>query len=460
MSISLLHTPEGVRDIYGREYAGKQAVAARISDVFRRYGYRSIQTPTFEFFDIFNKERGSVASREMYKFFDRDGNTLVLRPDITPSIARCAAKYYMFEDMPVRLCYQGNTFINNVSYRGSLKETTVMGAEMFNDTTSDADAEMIAMLIESLLAGGLKEFQVEIGLVDYFNGLMEEAKLDKEQQEQLRLLIEQKNYFGVEELLKEQELDAGVRDAILLIPKMFGGAEQIAKARKLTKNLLALQALNRLEKLYAILSVYGYEKYVTFDLGMLGRFEYYTGIIFKAYTYGTGTPIAAGGRYDRLLAQFGKDAPAIGFGLYLDELMTALNRQKITVETDYMQTALLFDRKQRGTAILLAESLRRTGTEICLMKKFREKTLDDYIAYAKRNDIGGIFYIDETGETVEVINAGDGSRQVVSLAALLQSVAGSERKVQSKDQEADALAGQAAAETGEQTADQSGEAGR
>ncbi len=419
MSISLLHTPEGVRDIYGEECARKEAVAARLSGVFKKYGYRSIQTPAFEFFDIFNKERGSVVSQEMYKFFDREGNTLVLRPDITPSIARCAAKYYMFEDMPVRLCYNGNTYINNVSYRGTLKETTILGAEMINDTTSDADAEMIAMLIESLTASGLTEFQVEIGLVDYFNGLMEDAKLDAEKQSRLRLLIEQKNYFGVEELISAHEMEDSVKDALLNMPKLFGGIEQLTKARRMTTNARALQALDRLEKLYGILSVYGLEKYVTFDLGMLGKFKYYTGVIFKAYTYGTGIPIATGGRYDSLLSQFGKDAPAIGFGIYLDELMTAMSRQKIEIDVDYVQTALLYDRRQKQTAILLASYLRNTGTELCLMKKFHEKTLDDYIAYAKRSGIGGIFYIDEYGDYVQVINVKEGTTQSVRLAALL-----------------------------------------
>lgn len=421
MSISLLHTPEGVRDIYGEECARKEATATTILSVFKQYGYRSIQTPAFEFFDIFNKERGSVASRDMYKFFDRDGNTLVLRPDITPSVARCAAKYYMFEDMPLRLCYQGNIFINHHSYRGNLKEMTILGAEMINDTTSDADAEMLAMLINCLLKSGLKEFQAEVGLVDYFNGLMEDAGLDRDEQDQLRLLIEQKNYFGVEELLNTKTMDPSVKDALLNMPKMFGGFEQLEKARRMTSNERALQALERLEKLYGILSVYGLEKYVSFDLGMIGKYEYYTGIIFKAYTYGTGTPIATGGRYDRLLSQFGKDAPAIGFGIYLDELMTAINRQKLPVKNDYQQTVLLYDRKQKAAAIQLAEALRNGKKDICLMKKFHEKTLDDYIEYAKRSGVGSIFYIDGEGRTVEIIDVEQGNRKQISPSCLMQA---------------------------------------
>ena len=118
MNHQLLHTPEGVRDIYGPECARKLAVQEKILQVFRLYGYEAIETPVFEYFDIFSKERGSVKSQEMYKFFDRDNNTLVLRPDMTPSIARCAAKYFMEEENPIRLCYVGPSFINSSSYQG------------------------------------------------------------------------------------------------------------------------------------------------------------------------------------------------------------------------------------------------------------------------------------------------------------------------------------------------------
>ena len=115
MKNELLHTPEGVRDLYGEECAAKETMRQKITDIFHRFGFRDIQTPMFEFFDIYAKERGSVSSRDMFKFFDKEGNTLVLRPDITPSIARSVAKYYAQETMPVRLCYCGNTFINHDS---------------------------------------------------------------------------------------------------------------------------------------------------------------------------------------------------------------------------------------------------------------------------------------------------------------------------------------------------------
>ncbi len=117
MKQHLLHTPEGVRDIYNGECEKKLYLEDKLYGILKTYGCRPIQTPSFEFFDIFGKEVGTIQSRNLYKFFDREGNTLVLRPDITPSIARFVSNYYMEETMPLRFCYKGNTFINTDSLR-------------------------------------------------------------------------------------------------------------------------------------------------------------------------------------------------------------------------------------------------------------------------------------------------------------------------------------------------------
>ena len=141
----LIHTPEGVRDVYNQECTKKLYLENQIEQVFHAFGYQDIETPTFEFFDVFGREVGTTPSRELYKFFDRDGNTLVLRPDFTPSIARAASMYFMEETMPIRLCYRGSSFVNSSSYQGRLKESTQMGVELLNDDSAMADAEIIAM---------------------------------------------------------------------------------------------------------------------------------------------------------------------------------------------------------------------------------------------------------------------------------------------------------------------------
>ena len=385
MAISLFHTPEGVRDIYGDECARKEEIASRIYHIFHSFGYRSIQTPSYEFFDIFNKERGTVPSNQMFKFFDRDGNTLVLRPDVTPSIARCAAKYFTEEDMPLRLCYQGNTFINNMSLRGSLKETTVLGAEMIGDPTSDADAEMVAMLIRSLIGAGLSDFQVEIGDVSYFESLAAEAMVSGEQLVLLRTLVEQKNDFGLADLLSAAGVPEEKSTALRALPTLFGGLEVLDRAESLSKNEEALEAISHLRKLHEILKSYGLSEHVSFDLGMPARFSYYTGSIFKAYTYGTGLPVASGGRYDRLLSQFGRDEPATGFQISLDPLLLAMSRQGIIPEPGSETVLLLYGRDRRDEAIRRAEEERSRGRQVILMKRLAEKSLQDYRAWAERS---------------------------------------------------------------------------
>ena len=215
MNNRLLHTPEGVRDIYGKEYARKLAVEQKLQNAIHCFGYEDIQTPSIEFFDVFSKEIGTTPSKELYKFFDKEGNTLVLRPDFTPSIARCAAKYFMEEKVPLRFSYNGNTFTNTSNLQGKLKEVTQMGAELIGDPSVEADAEVISMVIEALKSTGLTRFQVTIGEVDYFRGLCEEAGLDEDTEKELRSCISGKNFFAAQELL-EQEPER-LEDRVMLL---------------------------------------------------------------------------------------------------------------------------------------------------------------------------------------------------------------------------------------------------
>ena len=411
MNNQLLHTPDGVRDIYGDECARKLAVQEQIKNVFHLYGYQNIETPAFEFFDIFKAERGSVGSREMYKFFDRENNTLVLRPDITPSIARCVAKYFMDEQLPLRLCYLGSTFQNSTSYRGRLKEATQTGVEMIGDDLIDADAEMIAIAIDALKATGLKEFQVELGQVDFYRGLLEEAHMDEETQDQLRELIENKNYFGVEELLSEQTMSPELKRLFLKLPELFGDIDQIRLAKSMTSNLRAVRAIERLEKIQEILDSYGLGDYVSYDLGMLSKYSYYTGIIFKAYTYGTGDYIVAGGRYDKLLEQFGKNAPAVGFAIEVDRLMSALSRQKICTKTDDVDTMILYEDSARAEAIRMAGELRAEKKSVQLLRKDSLHSFSEYLACASRQKIKSLIYLDGDGKRAVKYSTEDGEVQ-------------------------------------------------
>ncbi|MBB5263569.1 ATP phosphoribosyltransferase regulatory subunit [Catenibacillus scindens] len=383
----LLHTPEGVRDIYGIECARKVKLQEILSQVFGQYGYHTIQTPAFEFFDIFNGERGTVKSREMYKFFDREGNTLVLRPDITPSIARAVAKYYKDDQVPLRFTYLGNVFINNSSYQGLMKETTQMGAELIGADSAQADGEMIALAIELQMKAGLKKFVLDIGHAGFFRVLMEEAGLDKDSEDLLKSLIENKNFFGIESLIEEKNISRELRTVLMKLPDLSGSWEILDNVRELTSSKKARSVLDRLSSVYEVVKAYGYEEYVTFDLGMLTTYDYYTGIIFRGYTYGTGDAIVKGGRYDHLVGQFGKDSPAVGFALVVDQLLAALGRQKIQVPLNDQSALILYALPDFSQAVAMAKNLRGQNIQVTLMQKNDQLSEKEYMGYCRQNMI-------------------------------------------------------------------------
>lgn len=395
----LLHTPEGVRDIYDNECKKKRKIMDKMHHVLSLYSYNDIETPTFEFFDIFNQDKGSAASNEMYKLFDRENNTLVLRPDMTPSIARCVAKYYDDEELPIRLCYQGNTFFNTPNHQGKLKEVTQLGAELINDDSSAADAEVIATVIDCFLASGIKEFQIEIGQADFFKGILKEANLDEKTGNMIRDFIHNRNFFGLESLIKELDLDEKIKTVLLSFDQLFGGYDMLEHAKQLVSNPLSLEAIERLKKVYKALSYSGYEKYVCFDFSLLSRYEYYSGIVFRGYTYGTGDAVVKGGRYNNLLKHYGKDAPAIGFAFYIDDLMMAIQRQKIEIAIDNSDSIILYEIDKQEAAIRMANSLRKSGRKIELIRKSKKKTVEDYAAYGKKNHFSGMFYLTSDVET-------------------------------------------------------------
>ncbi len=372
---NLLHTPDGVRDIYGKEYDNIKFVRKTISDVISSYGYSDIQTPSFEYFDVFSKEVGTIPSKELYKFFDKENETLALRPDFTPSIARCAAKYFMDENKPLRFSYIGSTFQNISSLQGKYSEVTQEGAELINDGSVYADAEMISLLIDSLLKTGLENFRVSIGEVDYFRGLCSEAKLSPDEENDLRELISSKNPIAAADHLKACDITDEMRDKLLRITDTFADHSMLSELAENAGNDLSKKAIERLSTLFDLLKLRGFEKYVSFDLGMLSKYQYYTGIVFRAFALGAGSPIAMGGRYDTLLSYFGKNAPAVGFVILPDEVEKLLERQNVSFPEADEITEIAYSENEAGSyenALETANALRYDGKRAVLVNKTRE----------------------------------------------------------------------------------------
>lgn len=406
-----LHTPEGVRDIYNKECETKLAIQRKLNSVLHLYGYKDIQTPTFEYYDVFRKEIGSTSTQELYKFFDREGNILALRPDITPSVARAAATLFESENCPVRLCYSGNTFINHSSYQGRLKENTQLGAELIGLDSIEADAELIAMVADSLKKVGLKEFQISVGHVDFLNSLLKGAELPEDAEHEIRLLISNRNFFGAEEILDRFFVPEIIRKGFSILPELTGGEEVLDEALAAAPDDKARSAILRLKKIWRILGYYNAQDHISFDFSMSGSYGYYTGIVFRAYTYGTGDAVVRGGRYDNLLEKFGKKTPSVGFAIIVDELMNALTRQKIHTET-MPGNLLVYTDVTEQKAIEIATDFRNRGRNIEIMKRKPGEDKSVYISYATELSASAVLYFKDDGK-VELMNLHTGEEKIV-----------------------------------------------
>ena len=254
-----------------------------------------------------------------------------------------------------------------------------------------------------MLKSGLTEFQVSIGQVDFFKSILNEAGIDEETEYELRELISNKNYFGIDEFAIEKNLKSEHQHVFQRLPELFGSVDILDEAKKLTGNENALKAIERLINVYKVVSYYGYEKYVSFDLGMLSKYKYYTGIIIKAFTYGTGEPIVAGGRYNNLLGCFGKDAPSIGFVINIDQLMAALSRQKINIQVLSKNALLLYKHNEIENAVKFSNKIRKEEDFCVSMLEIGDKSFDEYMDLAKENDIQKIFVV-EGDKVNEIFN--------------------------------------------------------
>ena len=412
-----LHTVDGVKDFLPEEQKQKNEIETRINSVFYRYGYEPIQTPTFEYVEVFAKEDGNIPRGQMYKFLDRKGNVLALRPDLTPPIARVVGTSFQDVVFPLRLSYVGSAYRYVEGYQGKLHEFTQAGVELLGNNSVLSDAEVIALAANSLNASGIEDFVIHLGQVEFFKSIMEEAQLDQNTIEGVRVLIENKNIVALEEFIANNGIQPKIAKILLELPQLCGDITIIKKAKELTDNKKALQALEELELIYELLSEYMVEEMVTFDLGMVSRLEYYTGIIFKAYTQGSGSEILGGGRYDTLIKKFGRQVPATGFGINIHEILATISKQDIKLDTWATETLVMYTGEGRKVAIQTSEELRRTG--LYLENSLLGENVEENIAYAKEKNIGGILFFKDD-ENVELINIQSNERFTTTISDMLK----------------------------------------
>ena len=361
MSDWKLHTPKGVNDILPSECARKKEIQDTIWSVFAAFGYQEVETPTFEYYDCFSGVDGQISQEGMFKFFDEQGRILTLRPDITTSIARMAATKQTENVRPLRYCYTGNVFRADRTEGVRQREFTQSGIELIGSYAPEADAEVIAAAIEAALAVGIEELHMEIGQVAFFSGLTEQAGLNPSDVEKLRERIDSKDTMGIEAIIKDLDIDDSIKSVMVELPYLFGGLEVLEKADVSGLNEKSKNALDNIKRIYELLCLYGLEDYVSIDLGMLQSIDYYTGSIFKCYTYGVGFPICAGGRYDTLMEKFGEKESAVGVAFGINRIISALGEKE---ETGVDGSLVYAEKNAEGIAYDISYTLRQYGVLI------------------------------------------------------------------------------------------------
>ncbi len=373
----ITHTPDGLADVLCDECELKLRIENTAHEVFKQFGYRMVQTPTFEYFDVYNVTTPTQAEH-MFKFFDTNGRMLALRPDLTTSVARMAATKTPENGFPLRVSYLGSAFRNEENFsQARQREFTQVGVELIGDSSPSADAEIIQIAIETLIKSGIKSFQIDLGQVEFFKGLVEQAGLSERESSLIREHINDKDFIAVQAVLDKLNISEDMKKRFVNLSTMLGGIDIVEQAiMDEDLNERSRNALVNLKEVYSILTDKSLDKYVSFDLGMVQNIDYYTGIIIRGFTYGVGFPVCSGGRYDTLLSKFGRDVPATGIAIGVERVMASIydersDETRNSSNSEYVTVALAKGR----LAELSVEIFEKAGFDVAALKEKSRKLI-------------------------------------------------------------------------------------
>ncbi|SDD52588.1 ATP phosphoribosyltransferase regulatory subunit [Paenibacillus sp. UNCCL117] len=351
--------PTGVKDYLPEAAAKLRSIEFKVMQCMERWGYREIITPTLEYYDTVGVA-SSTEDRKLFKLLDRNGTTLVLRSDMTAPIARVVSSLLRDYRFPLRLSYHANVFRAIEAEAGRDAEFFQAGVELVGDASSESDAEVIALAVACLKAAGVQPFKIAVGHVGFLSGLFQETLHDRQDaQLQLKACLLSRDYVGYRETLKALELPDSVEAELGGILRLRGGQEICGQAQQLTNDPVAQAAIEHLCQMWDVLEAYGVSEHVMIDLTMIGDFSYYTGMTFEGYASDHGFPVCSGGRYDNLLAQFGRPAPATGFALKTNRILEVVG--KGAVHEEGSRVLIVYTAANRGPALAKAGALRGEG---------------------------------------------------------------------------------------------------
>ena len=349
----LLETPYGTQDFLPEEAAAKRAIEQKIFNLFASFGYEEVVTPTMEYLETLTTSSGRAIEPHLFKMFDRNNRTLALRNEMTTPIARLSVGRLKDSPLPLKLSYNTNVFRFRTNQPGRQCEFYQAGVELLGISNAFADAEVIALAAQALKVSGLADFKICLGQVEFASGLMEQNNLSHELQTEIKSAIERHDIVALENL--------PVADSLKKVPKLQGGREILQTAESIADNERSRKALDNLTEIYRLLEIYGVADKITFDLGLIRDFEYYTGMVFEAYAAGVGYSLAGGGRYDNMLKDFGAACPATGFALGIERILSARKIQGVAENLRAKDFYLSYEAGKEEAAIKKAAELRAAG---------------------------------------------------------------------------------------------------
>jgi ATP phosphoribosyltransferase regulatory subunit len=318
---TLTQIPLGTQILLGEKARFRRRIESVVTGVFEGWSYQEIIPPIFDYSDVFERGVGTELGKKVYRFLDREGNVLALRPEFTSLVAKAVSSRMSEAPKPIRLFYSGEVLRYEPPRGGQQREFSQIGVEHIGGSPLEADLEILTVAIEALTRLGLKDFQISLGHMEYFAGIAEKIGFDAATLQHLRQLIDIKDKTSLSLELKRMGLNSRRREILLAMPDLTGEPGIIRRARKLVTNARSLAALDHLDKLSRMLSSLGLRRHLTLDLSEVRGLDYYTGMVFRVFVPGLGFEIGGGGRYDKLFLSFGQSWRAVGFCFSLERLM-------------------------------------------------------------------------------------------------------------------------------------------
>jgi len=313
--------PRGVQCYFGEEVNRRRRVEAILAAIARNWGFHEIILPFFDYLEDFVYGLGSQLGDRVYRFLDKDGSLLALRPDLTTLVAKTVATRMTDHPIPVQLFYSGEVFRQERAGAGKQKEFYQIGLESMGVSDIWADIEIILIAIDCLLHLGVEEFKIALGNVGLFNGIVSGLDVSHEKLQALRDAVDHRDSSRLETEVADLRLSDEKKSFLVELPQLTGGREVVERAIVSVRNPRSRRSLRELSEIHSVVESLGLERFLTLDLGEVRGLDYYTGMVFKIYSSSGGFELGGGGRYDDLLAKFGWNLPSVGFSFTLDHVL-------------------------------------------------------------------------------------------------------------------------------------------